>query len=339
MKILHLFIIAALAIISSSCKDGSFHKPNITGSMGEVLVVMDDRWRNSEPGEQLQYILRQPMEGLPQVESIFTLSMTPHRAFSDNMRTFRNLLITNIGPDVDTEGVRFFSETTWARGQYMVHINARTPEKFLEILDENELRILGFFLRAERQRSISYFRNYPNADLTEEVRRKWDIDIIIPNTFRKNNSQDDFTWMSHETNISSQGLFIWSFDYQDESSLSRELILNKRDSLLRANVPGHHEGSFMSTEHDIPITYKRFKLNDHQAVELRGLWKVVGDLMGGPFVLYAHHDVANNRVVVTDGYVFLPNEPKKRNLVWQLEAISYTVKFPANITQNTETES
>ena len=320
-----LFIV--VLVLLSACKNTSNQKPNITGAMGEVLVVMDDKWRNGPEGEALQRILKQPMEGLPQVEPIFNVSITPHRAFSGSMRTFRNLIITNIGPEVENEGVRFFSESSWARDQALIHINAKSPEQFHALLDKEEVRILGYILRAERQRSIRYYTKFVAGDLTDKVNRKWDMKVIIPNIFTVRLDNNDFTWMSHETPSLSQGMFIYSFDYIGEGTFSREYLLNKRDSILRQNVPGPSDGSYMSTEHMTPVTYKSFKSKGHEVVELRGLWKVVGDLMGGPFVMHAHFDKANNRVVVTDGYVFLPEEPKKRNYIWQLESLFYSVDF------------
>jgi hypothetical protein len=97
--------------------------------------------------------------------------------------------------------------------------------------------------------------------------------------------------------------------------------------VLRINVPGPSSGSYMTTESRLPVTYKRFERNDHQMVEMRGLWKVEGDVMGGPFVSVAHIDPENARVVVTEGYVYAPEKPEKRNLIWQLEAILYSFKF------------
>ncbi|MCA1744759.1 MAG: DUF4837 family protein [Bacteroidales bacterium] len=320
-------LLISLLALFSGCKNTSNQKPNITGAMGEVLVVMDDKWRNGPEGEALQQMLKQPMEGLPQVEPIFNVSITPHRAFGGSMRTFRNLVITNIGPDVEKEGVRFFSESSWARDQSMIHINAKTPELFLALLDKEEVRILGYILRAERQRSIRYYTKFVAGNLTDKINQKWGMKVIIPNIFTVKLDKDDFSWMSHETPSLSQGMFIYSFDYKGEGTFSREYLLNKRDSVLRRNVPGPSEGSYMSTEHMTPVTYKSFENNGHKVVELRGLWKVVGDLMGGPFVMHAHLDKANNRVVVTDGYVFLPEEPKKRNYIWQLESLFYSVDF------------
>ncbi len=332
MKNLKLFFVLVLFLpLITNCKDSADgYKPNITGAMGEMLLVMDDKYKTTDGGEKLLEMLTQPMQGLPQVESIFNISVVPHRAFTDHMKIFRNLIITTISPDVKTEGVKYYTKNAWASEQALMRIEAKSVESLKEIVENEEIRIIGFFIKAERDRSTKYYTKYSHADLSKMVTDNWNLNMVIPNSFKLNQSNENFTWLSNETPLTSQGVFIYSFDYVGEGTFSKEYLLNKRDSVLRINVPGSASGSYMSTEHELPISFKELKVHGHNAVELRGLWKVVGDIMGGPFVLFAHHDVANNRVVVTDGYVYSPEKPNKRNFIWQTEAILYSLKFPTN---------
>jgi hypothetical protein len=323
--------IALITLLFPACKEtGNSMKPNINGSMGELLLVMDDKWKTTESGQNLIDILTQPMQGLPQVETLFNLSVVPHRSFTNHMKVFRNLIITTISPSVETEGVKYFTHNAWASEQALMRIEAKTPERFAEIIQENEVRILGFFVRAERQRSLRYYTKYIDAGLTDSVNKKFNINMVVPNNCKGNKGDDTFTWFSNETELTSQGVFVYAFDYVGEGTLSLEYLLNKRDSTLRLNVPGPLTGTYMATEYELPITYKTLKVNGHDAVELRGLWKIMGYPMGGPFVMFAHRDSVNNRIVVTDGYVYSPEKPNKRNLVWQVESILYSLKFPSD---------
>jgi len=52
-------------------------------------------------------------------------------------------------------------------------------------------------------------------------------------------------------------------------------------------------------------------------------------MMGGPFVSYSQVDTINNRVIVAEGFVYLPNK-KKRELIRMLEASLQTLKLPAS---------
>ncbi|WP_016777366.1 DUF4837 family protein [Anaerophaga thermohalophila] len=320
-----LSVVAFLVLFS--CKDeGGAHKPNISGSMGEMLIVMNDSVKESAGGKTLLSVMRQPMVGLPQAESLFDVSVVPHRAFSERLKPFRNLVIVFLGNDREPD-VRYY-KNRWGKQHAMAEVYAQDTWQLDSLVREEEIKLTGFFVRAERDRSQAYYRKYINKNLTEKFKEVWDASMIIPVNFSENKPGKNFMWMSNETPLTSQGLFVYSFEYTGYESITEPYLLNKRDSVLRANVPGPSEGSYMTTEGRLPVTYKRFEHNDHQVAEIRGLWRVEGDIMGGPFVSFAHIDPENNRVVVTEGYVYAPEKPEKRNLVWQLESVLYSFRFP-----------
>ena len=62
------------------------------------------------------------------------------------------------------------------------------------------------------------------------------------------------------------------------------------------------------------------------AVETRGMWNVVGDFMGGPFVSYSIVDPTSSKIVTAEGWIFYPNK-EKRDLLRQQESILYSLKF------------
>ena len=61
-------------------------------------------------------------------------------------------------------------------------------------------------------------------------------------------------------------------------------------------------------------------------MELRGLWNVKGDFMGGPFVSYAILDTNHNKILYLEGFVYAPKY-NKRNYIKRLEAILLSLKF------------
>ena len=336
-KHLILILIMVSPLLLFSCKDkGSVHKPNISGSTGEMLIVMNDSVSSSEGGEQLESIMRQSVMGLPQAETLFDVSIIPHRAFSERLKSFRNLVIVKVSPKQKT-GIKYYKDQ-WGKQQAMAQVFARDTWQLDSLIEAEEVRLTGFFVKAERDRSQKYYRKYINKNLTEKFQEKWNAFMIVPVNYKENTPGKDFMWMSHETPLVSQGLLVYSFEYTGHESISEAYLLNKRDSVLKINVPGPSDGSYMETENRIPVTYKRFEHKDHQIVEMRGLWRVEGDIMGGPFVSFAHIDPENNRIVVTEGYVYAPEKPEKRNLVWQLESVLYSFRFLEEEKQETEQE-
>jgi len=68
------------------------------------------------------------------------------------------------------------------------------------------------------------------------------------------------------------------------------------------------------------------KINGLEAYEIRGIWEVKNDFMGGTFINYSFIDKKNNRILCLDGFVYAPNQDK-RDYIFELEAIFKSLKF------------
>jgi hypothetical protein len=99
---------------------------------------------------------------------------------------------------------------------------------------------------------------------------------------------------------------------------------------MKINVPGGFPGSYMTTESRyITPVYKAIMLNDRYCGVLRGLWRMQGDMMGGPFVCHVRLDEENQRVVVAEAFVYAP-ETDKRNYMRRAESALYTLRLPGD---------
>ncbi len=327
VKRLKYVLLIAVAVSYVSCKnekDG--YKPNVAGSAGEMLLVMDDKVKASTGGQNLQYMMIQPYLGLPQEEPHFNISVIPHRSLSSSLKIFRNLVLVEISPNAESDTIKYY-ENLWARPQATARITAKDTTAFRQLIERNEILLLSFFNKMERKRSQDYYRKYPNSNLMEVWNEHWGARLTIPTGFLKNKGNENFAWMSEEAEWGTMGIMTYEFPYVGEGTFSKEYLLNKRDSMLNKNLPGPTDGSYMTTEHGFPVMYKSNAVNGVEIVELRGLWKVQGDMMGGPFLLRAHWDKGRNRVLVTDGYVYCPEKPEKRDKIRQLEAIMYSLQL------------
>jgi hypothetical protein len=81
----------------------------------------------------------------------------------------------------------------------------------------------------------------------------------------------------------------------------------------------------IADEYMEPVT-RTLRIKKNLATEVRGLWEVKKDFMGGPFISYTFVDTKNNRVITLDGYVFAPGE-RKHDLLKQVQAILLSFEF------------
>ena len=117
-----LFIATTLLFSCKTKNDGS--KPNVGGKAGELLLVINDQPKTSGGGVKLRQILTQDYIGLPQPERHFDLSVTPHRALSDFMKTIRNIVVVDVSPKVKEDTILYYNNL-WAKPQGAVRITAK----------------------------------------------------------------------------------------------------------------------------------------------------------------------------------------------------------------------
>jgi hypothetical protein len=150
--------------------------------------------------------------------------------------------------------------------------------------------------------------------------------MTVPPGFAIARQKKDLLWFKYETPEISQGIIVYTFPYVSDSTFTENYLVAKNDSMLEINIPGPTEGSYMAVEKQINQVLHIFDHNKNYAVEMRGLWRLENDFMGGPYIALAELDASNERIVVAFGYVYAPNKDK-RNLLQQVEAMIYSLKM------------
>ena len=325
-KTIHqIFFIFLATLYSCHSNEGSGVSKNVTGKAGELVVVITDQAWERDPGKAVRETLAQQHVALPQDEPLFDLIRVPPEGFKSIFKTTRNILQTRISNQVETGRVTF-QENVWARPQALVIIQAKNEEEFKKLLDENKEQIMSYFLKAERDRLTMNYEKYFERGIYNVLGKDFDVTMKVAPGFQIASQKKDFMWARYETPDISQGVILYTFPYVSDSAFMVDYQLKIRDSILRANVPGPTERSYMATEKRIDQVVNFREHHGNYASEMRGLWRLINDFMGGPYVSLAVLDAANQRVIVAFGYVYAPNKDK-RNFLRQVEAMIYTLKL------------
>lgn len=181
-------------------------------------------------------------------------------------------------------------------------------------------------MKAERERLQQNYAKLHEKEILLKANELFDVSINVAPGFKIAKTDSNFLWARYETPEISQGIVIYSYPYTSDSTFTASYITEQRNTILKTHIPGPTQGSYMSTETQYPLLLNSIKKDGNYAVEVRGLWQVENDFMGGPFVSLSILDVLKNRVVTVEGFVYAPAN-KKRNLLQQVEAMAYTLKF------------
>ena len=298
--------------------------PNVTGSAGEVLIVMDnDRWKD-KPGLVLKEMLEQEYPALPQPEPLFDIVNISGGAFDDIFKRHRSIIIVDVTPENMKPEVRFF-ENQWARPQLVVRINAFNNESLTQLLTESSDKILLNLQTYDRNRLRDIFKSSKDAGIQSAL-NKFHVDVAIPRGYRTDIDADDFVMFSIESPRTSQVIFVFRHPYTGENDLLTDRLIEMRDEMFKKYTRGSQIGSYMITSPMFPpIVYDLVK-NGKKVVELRGWWELNKGFMGGPFLSHNIVDESRNQIITVEAYVYNPQD-KKRNLMRHMEAIVYSAEI------------
>ncbi|MBK8807301.1 MAG: DUF4837 family protein [Bacteroidales bacterium] len=324
-----LFFITSLLYLLSSCKEETNKNmllPNSSGASGEILLISDDKNKNSELTKLLTDLFQTEQIGLPQSEPIFDLIVIPPYAFKNVFVKHKSIISYIIDSKYKQADVAI-QNNVYAQPQTIIQFTAPNERSLMNYIQQNSDKILGHLYKDEQQLLLKTYTQFPNNEVIEQIKKKYELSLLFPNTFKLAIDKDDFLWLSYERSEMSQGIFLYQYPYTDTMQLSPKALLTVRDSLLKRHVPGPRPLSYMTTEYREQV-HERIgtSLNNAYTVELRGLWRVEGDYMGGPFVSFTTVDKKKNRIVTVEGFVYAPKF-KKREYLRQVEAIIKTLSF------------
>lgn len=325
-KFTQTLIALLMVVFAVSCSSDAtqMHK-NITGRAGELVVVISKESWESAPGKLVRETLAQSHVGLPQDEPLFDVIDVPHAAFKDIFKSTRNIVQTTISSTVKTPGVTF-KDDVWAYPQATVQIKAKNADQFAELFNANKEKIVSYFLRAEKERISMNYKKIYEKGVYNVLNKDFDVTMKVPPGFVIVEQKKDFIWFKYETPEISQGIVLYTFPYVSDSAFTVDYQLPIRDSLLKSFVSGPLDGSYMTTEKRLEQTNTIFRHHGNYASEMRGLWRVENDFMGGPYVALSELDAANQRIITAFAYVYAPSKDK-RNYLRQVEAMIYSLKL------------
>ena len=321
------FALAALTVIScSESKRRQALLPNISGKAGEVIVVIDKGQWEGAVGTVLRDTLACDYPYLPQREPLFTLINVAPVGFTQMFQLHRNIVIVNIKPDVTEPGI-IYRNDVWARPQCVIRINAADADTAIQLIKDDSKKIVATLEQAERDRVIANAKKYEELSLAPEVAKMAGGSPHFPSGYKLKKKTDDFIWIEYNPQYVTQGILIYKYPVvEGEQMMDLDNILENSNEMLKKNVPGMFDNTYMTTSSIVrpSIEYKRFKGLDF--AEIRGLWEVQNDFMGGPFVSHAFYSQDGKDVIVLQAFVYAPKYDKK-NYLKQIESVLYSFEW------------
>ena len=321
---LALTLILGLLLLTSCTKEQFF--PQASGRPYEVLVVLDNKTWEAPAGRALFDILDTDVPCLPQSERSFHITQIEPKDLSANFSIFRNIIQVNIDKtQYSRTGMRFM-RNKYAMDQIVLTINSPSLEDFQQFCIDHKQEVIDFLTRTEMNRLIKELETKYSKVTYDLAWQTFTCRFHAPKELTAYKKGEHFFWTSNNTASGLENICMYSYPYEGPETFNKEYMVAKRDSVMKVNLPGEKPGMFMKTDSLCTIV-KPIAVHNSYAMEMRGLWFMRNDCMGGPYVSHARVDTEANRVVVVEGFVYAP-EKMKRGLIRRLEGSLYTLRLP-----------
>ena len=327
MKYRILLALAALLALTG-CKNQKKAPllPNVSGKAGEVLVVIEREQWEGNLGIAIRDALAGDTPYLAQREPLFILSNVPPGSFTNMFKMHRNMLLVNINPQNQSTGVQY-KTNVWAHPQAVIQLNAWDEDQALEIFKESSAVIAEYIEQSERDRIIANAKLYEEHALQEPVLKLTGGIVHFPSGYRCRKATDEFVWIADEKQYTIQTVLIYKYPATDGADIfTLDNIIARRNEVMKANVPGMFDGSYMTTSTAQEPVCRSLRYHGRDFMETRGFWEVHGDFMGGPFVSHSFYSPDGQWIIVLEAFVYAPRYDKRQYLR-QVESLLYSFEW------------
>lgn len=305
--------------------------PGKLGPSGEVVMVVSESLWNRGIGAAVDSVFLRPVRVLPQYEPRFDVVRLDPSEFDRFWKPHRNLVVFDVADRIDTQEPQMrVMRSRFSKGQIYVEVKARTAQAAAALLlDPLQGEMLVDLLEEEEaKRYAQWFALDRNEALENKIQQAHGLASVLPRDARLVTSEGGFAWIernltrmkggrNHDVQL---GIIVHRTPYGGPSDFSMDRMLARRDSLLKARISGPNPDSHMVTEFRLSPRYEEVSFRGGFAAKMRGLWRMEGDFMGGPWTSIAWVDEARGQLVSVDGYVYAPYFGK-REYLREVEAI------------------
>jgi len=339
--LIFLLLLSPICFITSCSGDEyneNIFKSNATGDPGKILIVLDKQYWGTPLEKAIIEHFQQDITTLPQPEKTFSIEISNRKSFTRELKKLHTIVIFDIGDKANNKNARLEEATNdlWAIGQVVYKFRASNLKSATKLFKLKADQLIVELNENSRKKLMREYEFKGSANVVNQLSAEQKLTLSVPADMTVDENHDGFAWLkryrtkfsdNHEHEIQ-QGIIIHTYPYTDDSTFTLNYQIAKRDSVLKYAVPGPTEGSYMATElrYGMQPEYSETMINGMYVFEMRGLWRVEGDLMGGPFLNISMFDEANDRIVTIEGYVYAPHFAK-REYLREMEAMIYSYQL------------
>ena len=229
----------------------------------------------------------------------------------------------------------------WETGQVLVYLFGNNEQELYKNIREkyptiarrlndfdNELVSRAAYVYGESNLLNNKMRDLMNVEVHIPADYELAMERSIPAVIKEGDqvTEDavpgiDIVWMRRVTEEERSDIFAYSLPYTSKDQFKKQNVIDLINKIGKNHISSTIEGSYLViNDVDLPVYSTDMTINGSYAVEIRGVWEMENDFMGGPFISYLVHNEKDGRLILLNGFVYAPSLAK-RNYMQELAVI------------------
>lgn len=343
----NLIYLSSLILLFVSCNSGTNpiggdYKPKAISKSNDVVVIADKEIWEGEVGDSLRYYFESPYPITPSPEPLFNLRhFTPRELSAEPLRReLRTYCILADIQDTSSEttkmvrgdyGEKKFNNilredsistgagrNKWAQDQLILYIFGKGQQKLTEAIRTRFNKITNKIHQHDaKQIKANTYASGRQLAIIEKIKNHFLVDLDIPGDYKEAlyiPEGNKLLWLRKDTRRATANLILQKFNYSniDQISVSNAIRLtNSFGKFVNSNTLG---SKLVVNDTDLPVLENVKEINGNYTLELRGIWEMDNDFMGGPFVCYLIPDSNTKSYYFILSFIYAPGNSKKQIL-------------------------
>lgn len=351
---LYLILVGVLTTACNNEVSSSFQaKPIALGKMNEVVIVCDDELWEGPIGDTLQYYFGSPYPLMPVPEPMFDLRHFSGEEInaeelrcrlrtyvivadlSDEESTTTKMVRKDIGEEKFRQAMtgsgqgNSVGRNKWANGQVLFYLFGDGIDNLSSLINKSYPAVAeGIHKHDSKQLKAKTYPRGVNLGISEDLSQSYGIKIKIPAEYviAKSVEDQELFWFRKDDKKGTQNLVIQKIKYQSKDQFGTQTIIDACDAFGKSYVVSDTKGSYLRINDKVlPVLEYNYDIDGLFTKELRGIWEMTDDFLGGPFVAYLMQSKKEDELVLIFNFVLAVGYDKKE-MVQQLDYIVRSIE-------------
>lgn len=365
-KIQQALLLLFAVLFITNCNAGQY-RADAVGTFGEVIVIMDSTAHQSATAEAIRSTFGHNIFTIPDAPRWMDLRF---QSFSNNdqlerLKKFKNIIVAApidgksntsafvralLGKNAQKRvkaGKRFSfilkNKNNWYDNQWVLILTAPSDSILARKIKQNQEKLTRPLLQKEFSRWVvqvyedrerEKIENHLWENYGWEVRVKHDWSSHLDTTYTEDGAKQHLFTMQRISDDNDRRFWAWwTKKPLNLDTLSVKWIHQLRDEIWKHWFRGSEDSAYVTTSHRRPFVTDTLTVDGHTTFETRGVWRMVSDVMAGPFVSMLIYDEDTQRLFMI-GYLQFAPSVDQRPYIRQYRAMLRTFRSDSTFTSS-----